>query len=313
MGRFKRIIVVSKRTRLQELLDRFVTEAQARFYIEHMGLSFSDYEEEHATYIAAVERFLSKIPPTPRHQVIDRGFLPTFTFDDNDLVITIGNNGLVVNAAKYLDGQPIVGINADPSREEGIVAPFDVDRALQILPFVLRGDFHAQTVTMAEVTLNDGQKLLAFNDLFIGHRSHVSARYRIEFRGRAEDHSSSGIIVSTGAGSTAWLKSIYTGALGVVREICPNAIGIPAAISSSFPWSADILRFSVREPWPSRKSQAGIVFGTVQDGQVLRLVSQMPDGGVIFSDGVEADAIAFNSGAVAEVKLAKRKANLVVP
>ena len=50
--------------------------------------------------------------------------------------------------------------------------------------------------------LNDGQRLLAFNDFLIGHRTHVSARYRLTWHGRTETQSSSGILVSTGAGST---------------------------------------------------------------------------------------------------------------
>jgi len=312
MARFHRIIVVTRRTRLQELLDRFVTEAQARFYIEHMGLSFTIYEEENATYLRAIERLEAVLPASPRHQVIERAFLPTFTFEERDLVVTLGNNGLVVNTAKYLEGQPIVGVNVNPTREEGIVATFTLQDLERILPFVLLGDFQVRPVTMAQATLNDGQVILAFNDLFIGHRSHQSARYRIEFDGRAEDHSSSGVIVTTGAGSTAWMRSVYAGALGVVRSICNGVQSLPAAIDSRFPWSADILRFAVREPWPSKGSQTDIVFGTIQEKRTLRIVSRMSEGGVIFSDGVESDAVPFNAGAVAEIDLALRKANIVV-
>jgi hypothetical protein len=38
----------------------------------------------------------------------------------------------------------------------------------------------------------------------------------------------------------------------------------------------------------------------------------MPDQGVIFSDGVEADYVAFNSGAIATVRIAQQKTNLVI-
>jgi len=55
---------------------------------------------------------------------------------------------------------------------------------------------------MARARLNDGQELLALNDLFIGRRTHVSARYALRVGDYVEDQSSSGIIVSTGAGST---------------------------------------------------------------------------------------------------------------
>lgn len=311
MNRFKRIVVVSRRTQLQELTDRFVTKAQAKFYIEHMGLSFAEYEEAYETYSSALDALRLSLPGSPRSQFIDRTFLPTFTFDENDLIITLGNNGLVVNAAKYAEGRPILGINADPSREEGIVARFDIDEVKGQLDAVLGGNFRVSQVTMAEARMNNGQRLLGFNDLFIGHRSHVSARYKIEFNRQSENHSSSGIIVSTGAGSTGWMKSVVGGSLSIARLAYPKATALPKAVDSHFDWSADKLVFMVREPWPSKSSQAGIVFGTIVRGKPLRLTSHMAEGGVIFSDGVEQDAVPFTSGAIAEINIAETKANLI--
>ena len=73
---------------------------------------------------------------------------------------------------------------------------------------VLRNQYDHKLVSMAETKLNDGQRLLAFNDFFIGTSSHVSARYTISFGDISEFHSSSGIVVSTPAGSTGWLSSM---------------------------------------------------------------------------------------------------------
>jgi hypothetical protein len=49
------------------------------------------------------------------------------------------------------------------------------------------------------------------------------------------------------------------------------------------------LRFVVREPFQSKRTQCGLVAGRIHADQPLRLESQMPAGSVIFSDGVEAD------------------------
>jgi hypothetical protein len=38
----------------------------------------------------------------------------------------------------------------------------------------------------------------------------------------------------------------------------------------------------------------------------------MPSGGVIFSDGIEADALAFDSGALATISAAAQRTQLVV-
>src|SRR5262249_2093630 len=146
-----------------------------------------------------------------------------------------------------------------------------------------------------------------------GQKTHVSARYLLRHEGREEDQSSSGIIVSTGAGSTGWLRSVLTGAAGVVEAFVPSPELNSVRERYRFNWEAARLVFSVREPFVSKVSSAGIVFGRIEPGQPLEVVSQMPQNGVIFSDGVEEDNLAFNSGAIARIGVAERKLHLVVP
>src|ERR1700722_11111359 len=113
---FEKIVVVTRKTRLQELIERFNTREQAKFYIEHMGLDFADYDAEHATYMAAQARLRHALDGLAKLQFVERGFLPNFIFTEHDLVVTLGQDGLVVNTAKYLHGQPIVAVNPDPGR-----------------------------------------------------------------------------------------------------------------------------------------------------------------------------------------------------
>ena len=203
----EKIVIITRKTALEELVERFNTREQARFYIEHMGASFAEYEAAHAVYQESAATLKAALPRAARVQWIDRGFLPTFQFGERDLAVTLGPDGLVVNTAKYLDGQPLLAFNPDPTRVDGVLVPFPVGVAGQLLPRVLRGQFGVDRISMARAELNDGQRLYAVNDLFIGQRTHVSARYRVSLRGRSEEHSSSGIIVSTGAGSSGWLRS----------------------------------------------------------------------------------------------------------
>ena len=126
---------------------------------------------------------------------------------------------------------------------------------------------------------------------------------RIAIGGREEQHSSSGVIVSTGLGSTGWLKSLVAGAAAIAGGTAPE---------SAFAWDADYLRFTVREPFPSRTSAASLVFGKVTEREPLCLISQMPEDGVIFSDGIQQDFLEFHSGAQVTVTLAERKGALVV-
>ena len=78
-------------------------------------------------------------------------------------------------------------------------------------------------------------------------------------------------------------------------------------------WESDQLIFAVREPFVSKTSGAGIVCGLINAQQPLVLESEIPEGGVIFSDGVDTDFLAFNSGAIATIRLAQRKTLLVKP
>jgi NAD kinase len=138
---------------------------------------------------------------------LDRAFLPSFLFGPHDIIVALGQDGVVANTMKYLDGQSLVGVNPDPHRYDGLLLPFRPNDIERVLPQVIAGKRPLKSVTMAQATLSDGQLLYAVNDLFVGPKTHTSARYEIALRDLKEIQSSSGIIISTGLGSTAWMRS----------------------------------------------------------------------------------------------------------
>jgi NAD kinase len=304
---YEKIIVITRKTRLQELIERFNTHAQAKFYIEHAGGDFADYEQEHGNYEHALQQTQRSLELGTKLQCVDRSFVPTFLFTPKDVIVTLGQDGLVANTAKYVDGQPIIAVNPDPSRFDGVLLPFLPKDARAAVNLLMEGKQRVRAVTLAEVQLNDSQRLLAFNDLFLGARTHISARYRLSWQGHAEPQSSSGVIVSTGAGSTGWMSSVFNMASGVAQFA-----GGKAPTGLKMTWEDPRLLFVVREPFISRHSQANIVAGLVTPEHSLCLESLMPSGGVIFSDGVEADFLEFNSGAIATIHAATQKAQLVI-
>lgn len=307
-----KLVIVTKKTWLEELIERFNTKAQAKFYIEHMGGSWEYYEQSHAQYHQSLE-LLKKNLPDIKSQIVTREFLPNFLFNRTDLVITIGPDGLVINTAKYLDNQYILAVNPDIQRIDGVLIPYSVHEVNEQIRNVIDNQFNSARITMALAELNNGQRIYGVNDLFIGHSSHMSARYQIQYNNMEERHSSSGIIVSTGAGSTGWFRSVVTGALGVSRELRKGEnIGYPNEHDYRFNWEAEYLKFSVREPFVSNMSQANIIYGTIIKGQYLSITSNMPENGVIFSDGIEKDYIEFNSGRIAKIGVADKKVNLLI-
>ena len=185
-----KIVIVTRKTRLTELIYQYNTLEQAKFYIEHMGVDFSDYIKEDRIYQQAVDLVRNISEQFARIQVIDREFVPNMIFGAADVVIAVGQDGLVANVMKYLDGQPLIGVNPDTSRWDGILLPFEPGQLAGLLPMVLNRQFNARKVTMAQATTQDGQCMLAVNDLFIGCRTHASARYDLTWKQVKENQSS---------------------------------------------------------------------------------------------------------------------------
>jgi NAD kinase len=305
-----KIILVTRRTRLDELIARFNTLAQAKFYLEHLGADFDDYVVEEQNYRSARQQVESTLGRLGRLQVIDRAFLPNFLFGPGDLVVALGQDGLVANTLKYTLRHPVIGVNPDPLRWDGVLLPFVPGDLPKIVSEVFAGRRPFREVTLAQAELNTGEKIYAVNDLFIGVQNHTSARYHIRLGGRAEQHSSSGLIVSTGLGSTGWLRSLLAGATAIAKASAGGNLDLPAP--EPVPWDADYLYFTVREPFPSRTTGTTLVFDRITAAEPLVLTSQMPERGVIFSDGIDRDFLAFNSGACATISVAATKAQLVV-
>nr|WP_294945546.1 hypothetical protein [uncultured Mucilaginibacter sp.] len=299
-------VIVKNKTRLEALIERFNTKAQAKFYIERLGGNFEDYVLEHEIFHASLSALQTRLSKVVKYKIIERNFIPSFIFSPKQIIIVIGQDGLVANTAKYSGGIPIIAVNPDEERYDGVLLPFNTNNFIAAVENVLADKFQWKTMRFAEAKLNDGQRLLAFNDLFIGAASHVSARYKISYGKTTEEQSSSGLIVSTPAGSTGWLSSVFNMAYGVAGLFEKNLQAKKPRIKENE------LLFAVREPFQSIRTQIGITAGIIKQTGTLTVESLMPGSGVIFSDGVEADFLKFNSGSIATIGLANETAQLVI-
>jgi hypothetical protein len=149
---------------------------------------------------------------------------------------------------------------------------------------------------MVSATMDDGRSLTALNEVFVGHRTHQSARYVIALGEASERQSSSGVIVATGTGASGWARSILA---GTHRSL------------ALAPTDRTLALF-VREPWPSRSTGASIDFGPLAGRQTVSIVSNMDEGGVIFADGLEQDHMRFDWGRSVTVGVSNLTLNLVV-
>jgi hypothetical protein len=290
-----RAVLVTRQTEFDRLLASHATRGQTEFFLESRGQSLARLDKQKKRQQAAEAQVKRAVPDDWSIAHVLRDDLDRFLFGDNDIVIAVGQDGLVANLAKYLAGQPVVGVTPDAQATEGVLTPLPANTLPALLPRIVAGDVELQRRTMVQARLDDGQSLAALNELFLGHRSHQSARYILRDGDDQEYQSSSGVIVSTGTGLSGWARSIMT------------ATHRQAALA---PDEQRALYFA-REPWPSKQTGSALAFGAIEPEHGVSLTSRMNDGGIIFADGIEQDYLRFDWGIRAEVTLSERTLNLV--
>ncbi len=295
-----RIVLVTRKTPLELLLERYGTTGQVRFYLETRGQCLRPYEEVQARRDEAMSLLLRAIPPEQPRTHLDRSDLDRFVFNPDDLLVVVGQDGLVPNVAKYLDNQLVIGINPDPDRYDGLLCAHAPSAFVALLEWARARDgrFAIQSRVMAIACREDGQTLRALNEFYLGSRTHQSSRYLLRAGDREERQSSSGVIVGTGTGSTGWCLSI-------ARQRGLEA-RLPAPEERRLVWF-------VREPWPSLTTGTALDFGELTGGQELAITSELGENGVIFADGIESDWIEFLDGHTVRIALAPGGLQLVVP
>jgi hypothetical protein len=291
-----RVVMVTRPTEYAALLARHGTREQARFFLATRGRAFEEIEAADAAFRGTLIAVSGAVPTEWRRVRIDRGDLDRFLFEPDDLIVAVGQDGLVANVAKYLAGQRVIGCNPDPGRNEGILVTHAAAEMKALVPAAMAGEAPAGDRSMVEAVLDDGLRLLALNEVFVGHRSHQSARYSIAAGGRSERQSSSGVVVTTGTGASGWGRSI-----ALERH---SSLALPAPGEAA-------LAFFVREAWPSVATGATLTEGRIDAHAALAIISEMNEGGVVFGDGIEADHLEFDWGRRLEVRVAPERLRLV--
>jgi len=290
-----RAVLITRETELSALLARHGTRGQVEFYLSSRGQSFAEVEARDRIQSDAIAAAKSAVPAEWSFAEVSREDLNRFLFFPNDVIVALGQDGLVANLAKYLGGQPVIGVTPSADMGEGVLTPHTLRALPRLLARTGAGDVETQARAMVEAQIQGGDSLLALNELFIGHRSHQSARYELAFGGESEFQSSSGMIVATGTGLTGWARSIMT------------ATHVDYDIDAETPQAA----FFSREPWPSRTSGDSLRSGVIDAETSLDVLSRINEGGVIFADGIEQDFLGFDWGAVVNIRVADARLHLV--
>lgn len=284
-----RVVVVRRNTEYDELVARHGTHGQVEFFLSTRGQSLGEVERRALAVREALDVVGAAIPLDWRRGGVERGDLTRFLFTADDVVVVVGQDGLVANVAKYLDGQPVIGVNPDPVVNAGLLCRHRPEDVAGLLHAAVAGTAAYEPRSMVQITADDGQQLTALNEVYVGHVSHQTSRYLLRVDGEPELQASSGVVVGTGTGATGWCRSLW--------QQRNEPFQLPAPTEASLAWF-------VREAWPSPTTRTTQTSGRLDSG-LLELEVQS-EGMVAFGDGMETDRMELRWGQRISVSLAER-------
>lgn len=181
------------------------------------------------------------------------------------LVISVGGDGTLLDTSHKVGAAPVLGVNSDTAHSVGFLCAAHRGTFAALLSQVLAGRLKPTVVRRLGGAI-DGSPLPfpVLNDVLVAHKNPAAtSRVLVEHQGVVEDQKSSGIWVSTAAGSTAAMSSAGGEIVGLADA--------RAQVRVREPFLADGPRFKLASLWLS-------------DGDEVAVTSKMREGRV-YLDG----------------------------
>ncbi len=221
------------------------------------------------------------------YKIKHRSKLNRNLFLNKDLIVAVGGDGTFLRTSHFIFGKtPIIGVNSDPRYKEGFfmsATKKDFDKGLKK---ILRNNYKLKKLQRLEAYINNKKTSeLALNEFYIAsEKQHHTARYYLNVRGKKEKQKSSGVLISTAAGSNAWIKS---------------------AGGKILPLYSDKFEYLVREPYCGRVSaRCSLVNGILNKNEKIDVIFEVGNG-VLIADSLGREH-KFKAGEKVTVKVSNK-------
>ena len=227
-----------------------------------------------------------------KYKIRKREKLKEKFFKNRDLILAFGGDGTFLMASHGVLGKvPMLGINSDPSSKEGFFMNANKDDFEKKIKRVINNDFQIKKLHRLEAYI--GKKRipdLALNEYYVAsEKPYHTARYYLTVRGKRERQKSSGVLVSTAAGSYAWTKS---------------------AGGKELPLCSDDFEYIIREPYCGRTAAKCRLFNDILRKDEKVIIEFELGNGIIIADSTATEH-KFKTGEKVTIKLSKKPLHII--
>ncbi len=220
------------------------------------------------------------------------------------IAISWGGDDHLSAVAQYVSGKtPVLAINSDPEKSFGALLNHTHDQFRTLVTSLERGEYVFEPWTRLSVELNGKMLSPALGLVMFAEEKRkylsrnlikISGRSTQDPEGRETEQKSSGLLISTGVGSTSWYR-------GAAQYLYPQG--------DVFPRTSRVARLVLTEPSytvirkDGTRGASEVMHGSVFDGEEIEIKSLNKDHGILTIDSI-AD-YTFKAGSEAKVSLSK--------
>jgi NAD+ kinase len=202
------VVVVSKRSMYERVIQER-RDPKAISLLQRRDISVARWRKAHLAHQLTLRRVLAGLRSLGAKVTVLRSPAVVFDASDASLVVTVGGDGTLLAASHHVGSIPILGVNSSPEHSVGFFCPAHLGNLMPMLEQALEGTLPSVSLSRMQVSVNNRilSRRVLNEALFCHAIPAATSRYLVSFGGKTEEQRSSGVWVSTAAGSTGAARS----------------------------------------------------------------------------------------------------------